>query len=216
MGYKVNRIGTPFFGNDAASVVKALAAGEIAAWDELKTAQARAFVTPVASSYAQFGISKGVLTGTDAMTQNNYIAFGQQAVAPEIRVGNAVLVELTAEIYGQLNDVMSISHMVGLVATPSPAAWDRAVTSPNPLVLHTENAISNTEKPSYRRFTSKQVVMLHATTLALSAGIIGNFVELADVRYDGAATYNIGNLRMQFGMRSINNADVIQPYDPSR
>lgn len=214
MGYKVNRVGTPYFGNDATSVVKALAAGEIAAWDELKSAQARAFVTPVASSVSEFGIVKAVLTGTDAFTANNYIAFGMQCVAPEVKVGDAILVELTAEIYGQLDDCMSLRHMVGLVATPSPAAWDRAVTSPNPLIIGEQDSKSSVQALSYRGFTSRTQIVLHATTLALNAGIIGNFVELADTRYTGAG-FNIGNLRMQFGVRVIGQS-VTRDYDPSR
>lgn len=218
MGYKVNRVGTPLFSQSVVPVTRALAPGDIAAWDEACTSSLRRPVIPDLNVYRQFGVVKGALTGSDNLTVGHYLAIGQLVQAPEVANGNAILGEFSWAVQGQFSSRLLISHRVGLVNGALPvAAWDRVQTFAIPAVSDVQEAVPlATPITQNREWAGKTVYMLHSGDDPINAATVVHFLEFADTDPAAGSPSPITSLNFQLAYRGIHTAELIQPFDPTR
>lgn len=218
MGYKVNRIGTPYLMEIKNRVVRSIDVGSLDAWGSDNTSFEPSVMFPSASSVSQFDMTRYSFTGVQNWTAGRSVRIGQLFNFGEVVNGNACLVEPVATFSGAVPDTVEISHMVGPIPVgnlPSGPFGVAVCDQPIPISVLPRPYLG-ADAVRVRSFCSRDVVMWQSSVFRLSSEIGVHFIELKDTSQSGAEHAGVGEFSVSLGFRSIYNLDRLQPFDPVR
>lgn len=215
MGYKVDRVGTPYFATDVVPYSRTLTTADFTAWAQGFVDSQQLPRMPEPTIYQQYGMVKLNFADLAPMDRAKKVSFGQQFSMPEVAQGNSYLIEavLSVEYFGA--ECLSLTHHFAKLTTPASSSYGAASANSVPIVIGTLDRLNASTDTSGRKWENRAVIDVVSLANTLPVDVYAHWIEFSDTD-NVAGTIELGAIRAALSFRAIHHTDVLKPYDPTR